>query len=257
MTGARARSLSTRTRKFKRACDWCSPSSESCKALGLSCFICAGTLFVFRFGLFLGLHPMNSSGERASASQVRYILHNPAYAGTYVYGRRTVQAAAQVAATKGRPASVKVPMDQWKVCLLSVHPGYISWEEFMANQKRLSDNANDSRSAVEAFRAEARPYSRASPSAPDAVAGCPYAIRVLTTTIPSIVVAPTKTKPRRHCARRVRATAVDDLIAQILLEALAPDQVKIAVATPWIEMTNEARQIEQRVVIARRGARSL
>jgi hypothetical protein len=63
MTGA-ARSLSTRTRKFKRACDWCSPSSESCKALGLSCFICAGTLFVFRFGLFLGLHPMNSSGER-------------------------------------------------------------------------------------------------------------------------------------------------------------------------------------------------
>src|SRR5271170_7664629 len=48
------------------------------------------------------------------------------------------------------------------------------------------------KSAVEALRAEARPYSRASPFAPDAVAGCPYAIRVLTTTIRCIVVAPTK-----------------------------------------------------------------
>jgi hypothetical protein len=107
------------------------------------------------------------------------------------------------------------------------------------------------RSAVEAFRAEARPYSRASPSAPDAVAGCPYAIRVLTTTIRCIVVAPTKTKPRRQ---EVRATAVDDLIAQILLEALAPDQVKIAVAAVD-QMTNEARQIEQQWSLRRERAR--
>src|ERR1700677_3252574 len=50
-----------------------------------------------------GPSPHELVWREASASQVRYILHNPAYAGTYVYGRRTVQAAAR--ATKGRPAS--------------------------------------------------------------------------------------------------------------------------------------------------------
>ena len=29
------------------------------------------------------------------------------------------------------------------VCIPSAHPGYISWEEFMANQQRLEDNRND------------------------------------------------------------------------------------------------------------------
>jgi hypothetical protein len=47
---------------------------------------------------------------------------------------------------------------------------------------------------------------------------------------------------------------VDDLVARILLEALAPDQIKIAVAAVD-QMTNEARQIEQQWSLRRERAR--
>jgi ABC transporter substrate binding protein len=51
------------------------------------------------------------------------------------------------AATAGaRPGSltgtVKVAIADWAVCLKAAHPGYIGWEEFMANQRRMSDNAS-------------------------------------------------------------------------------------------------------------------
>ena len=148
-----------------------------------------------------GPSPHELVWREASASQVRYILHNPAYAGAYVYGRRTVQAAAR--ATEARPTSVKVPLGQWKVCLLSAHPGYIGWEEFMTNQKRLSDNPNDSkvgrrgvpRRGVSLLQGVAPVVLRPmrSPDVRLRYSG-PY-----NSTIRCIVVALlTKTKPRRH-----------------------------------------------------------
>jgi hypothetical protein len=47
---------------------------------------------------------------------------------------------------------------------------------------------------------------------------------------------------------------VDDLVSRILLEALAPDQIKIAIAAVD-RMTNEARQLEQQWSLRRERAR--
>ena len=93
----------------------------------------------------LGPSPHELVWREADAARVRYILQNPAYAGAYVYGRRTMQAASR--GSSSTFSSVKVALGQWKVCLLSAHPGYIGWEEFMANQKRFADNVNNSRAA--------------------------------------------------------------------------------------------------------------
>ena len=41
-----------------------------------------------------------------------------------------------------RRGTVKVAVGDWAVCLQAAHPGYISWEEFMTNQRRLADNVN-------------------------------------------------------------------------------------------------------------------
>ena len=35
-----------------------------------------------------------------------------------------------------------VALQDWPVCLKDAYPGYIGWEEFMANQRRLADNLN-------------------------------------------------------------------------------------------------------------------
>jgi DNA invertase Pin-like site-specific DNA recombinase len=86
-----------------------------------------------------------SSGARAGEvvfgkldhSRVLNILHNPRYAGAYVYGRtrqRKHTAAGQVHYRR-------LPREEWTVFLPDAHPGYICWEEYEANQTTLRANA--------------------------------------------------------------------------------------------------------------------
>jgi DNA invertase Pin-like site-specific DNA recombinase len=67
------------------------------------------------------------------------ILHNPTYAGTYVYGRR-VDRVVLVDGERRRRRSARVPQEAWKVCLAGHHPAYITWEQFMENQEKLRQN---------------------------------------------------------------------------------------------------------------------
>ena len=76
----------------------------------------------------------------ATTARVLHVLHNPGYAGAYVYGRRQPDPLRRRAG-RVRPTTVQLPVDRWPVCLKDAHPGYISWEEFMANQSRLLNNA--------------------------------------------------------------------------------------------------------------------
>jgi Recombinase zinc beta ribbon domain/Recombinase len=75
------------------------------------------------------------------SSAILRILHNPAYAGAYVYGQYGVD---PVRHTPGRRGSgvVRLPMDQWAVCLQGVYPAYISWERYLENANRLCSNRN-------------------------------------------------------------------------------------------------------------------
>src|SRR6516165_644092 len=88
----------------------------------------------------LGPSPHEVVWREADSSRVHNILHNPAYAGAYVYGRRRKDP------SRSRPGSVrgtvKVAVVDWAVCLKAAHPGYIGWEEFMTNQRRLADNVS-------------------------------------------------------------------------------------------------------------------
>jgi hypothetical protein len=64
------------------------------------------------------------------------MLHHPMYAGAYAYGRFRRQRAAG----KTHPAMKLLPREQWKVLLRDRLPGYISWEQYLANQERLRQN---------------------------------------------------------------------------------------------------------------------
>src|SRR6516225_11971205 len=86
----------------------------------------------------LGPFPHEVVWREADSSRVHNILHNPAYAGAYVYGRR--QKDPSRCRSGSLTGTVKVAIADWAVCLHAAHPGYISWEEFMANQGRLADN---------------------------------------------------------------------------------------------------------------------
>jgi DNA invertase Pin-like site-specific DNA recombinase len=72
-------------------------------------------------------------------SAVIRILHNPAYAGAYVYGRSEYFSERRSPKT-GKASAHLRDVAQWPVRISEHHPAYISWEEFVNNQEHLRQN---------------------------------------------------------------------------------------------------------------------
>ncbi len=74
------------------------------------------------------------------AAHVLYeILHNPAYAGAFVYGRHRRHPDSRPGQHAPR---IACPLEEWAVIRRDAYPPYLSWEDFVANQARLHDNGN-------------------------------------------------------------------------------------------------------------------
>ncbi len=84
-----------------------------------------------------GLHAGQLVWKRATDSMVYDILHNPAYAGAFVYGRTGPAPGRR----PGQQGMVKRRREDWAVVQHDVYPAYISWETYVDNQARLADNA--------------------------------------------------------------------------------------------------------------------
>ncbi len=63
-------------------------------------------------------------------------LHNPRYVGAFAYGRRRERVGAS-----GIKTFETLPRDQWIALIPDSHPGYLSWEQYEANQRLLPANA--------------------------------------------------------------------------------------------------------------------
>jgi DNA invertase Pin-like site-specific DNA recombinase len=74
-------------------------------------------------------------------SAVVRILHNPAYAGMYVFGRMEYSGERRSPKT-GKVLPHQIPMAQWPVKLEAHHPAYLSWEEYVKNCERMYQNWN-------------------------------------------------------------------------------------------------------------------
>lgn len=70
-----------------------------------------------------------------SSSLTLRILHNPRYAGAFAYGRTRL-----LQSPSGGASYQKRSREDWHALVQQAHPGYISWEEFEANQERLQRN---------------------------------------------------------------------------------------------------------------------
>jgi hypothetical protein len=68
--------------------------------------------------------------------QVLRILHNPRYAGAFVFGRHNSRKTVD-----GRSRIVPVPREEWETLIPGAHAGYLSWEDYEQNQKRLHESA--------------------------------------------------------------------------------------------------------------------
>jgi excisionase family DNA binding protein len=92
------------------------------------------------------------SAERVVWKAPRYhsllsLLHNPVYAGAYVYGRSKTS----VRIEDGRKRTVQTQHrkpEDWSVLILDHHEGYIDWDAYRANQELMAHNTNGHGAAV-------------------------------------------------------------------------------------------------------------
>jgi DNA invertase Pin-like site-specific DNA recombinase len=68
--------------------------------------------------------------------RVRQILHNPRYAGAFVFGRTRCTRSIDLKST----SRVQLAREDWRVLIRDAHAGYISWQEFEHNQTTLKEN---------------------------------------------------------------------------------------------------------------------
>lgn len=110
-----------------------------------------------------GLHAGQLLWKRPSAAALYDILRNPAYAGAFVYGRKGRNPDRR----PDQARQVRRPVEEWTAVHREVYPAYITWEQYLANQARLTDNAS-----AFARRARGAPREGAALLAGLAVCGC-------------------------------------------------------------------------------------
>jgi DNA invertase Pin-like site-specific DNA recombinase len=157
-----------------------------------------------------------------SRSLLVRMLHHPIYAGAYSYGRRRVDPR-RTAASGGKVRMRHAPMAEWKVLMRDCLPAYITWESYLANQERLSENRS---------RPEAAGAPRAGAALLAGLLVCGACGRRMHAGYR------TKARPYYVCMRRklegstccgLGAAAVDDLVGQQILRALQPAAFELSI----------------------------
>jgi len=86
------------------------------------------------------LHSGSNKGEliwgEIEHRRALQILHNPRYAGAFVFGRTRNNS--QV---NGNYSRHEVPQEEWQIVIPGFHDGYIDWETYNDNQQKLLSNA--------------------------------------------------------------------------------------------------------------------
>jgi DNA invertase Pin-like site-specific DNA recombinase len=91
------------------------------------------------------LLPRRSAGAKrirwaeATYPAIHDFLTNPAYAGAFVFGRNKLRRYVDDTGTVVT-SSHEIPLEDWEVCILDHHPGYVDWETYLANRATLRAN---------------------------------------------------------------------------------------------------------------------
>lgn len=86
-----------------------------------------------------GLHAGELLWKTASYATILEIMHNPAYAGAFAYGRRQTDPRRQQPGRQGTGHLHKLQAE-WLHLQRDVYPAYITWEQYEVHQARLLQN---------------------------------------------------------------------------------------------------------------------
>lgn len=201
-----------------------------------------------------GAHEGELTWEPLRDGRVLGILHNPAFAGAYVYGRtqtRSQVLPGEAPRVKGRTRSVAVTA--WPIIRRDAHPGFIDWERFLRNQQRLDDNRT--------FRAEERRGAvREGPALLQGIVLCGrcgrrMAVRYLANgATPCYTCAEVHVHLAGPTCQSIRGDGVDAAVAASFLEAIQPAELAVSLGA-LAELEERAHQIDRQWQLRRERAR--
>ena len=168
-------------------------------------------------------------------------LHNPRYAGAFVYGRRRARKTAD-----GKITFEELPREQWTALIPEAHPGYLSFEQFEHNQRVLAANAR----AHGAERAGGP--AREGPALLQGLAVCGRCGRRMTvryhqrrdTLVPDYRCAGEAIQAGTKPCLVVPGQGIDLAIGQLLLDTVTPLALEVAL-TVQAELETRADQADQ------------
>jgi excisionase family DNA binding protein len=185
---------------------------------------------------------------RLTHARVLGVLKNPAYAGAYVFGRycsrRTVDEGGTV-----RTATVERPRSAWPVVIKDHHEGYLTWADYLANEAKLAANHTG---------AGARP-PREGTALCQGIIGCGSCGKPMMTNYHTDQRAAYECSSRRDrlttpSCRTVAAACVDAAVARILLDALTPEQIALALGAAD-QVTDRRQRVSRAAELAVERAR--
>ncbi len=159
-------------------------------------------------------------------TRVLQVLHNPRYAGAFVFGRTQRRPTLD-----GRTPVRRLPQDQWQVVLPDCHAGYISWEHFEANRRQLAENAK-------ACGGERKSPPREGSALLQGLVMCGRCGERMTVRYTTVAG---QSVPHYVCQRRgieqsepicqhIPGSSIDAAVGQLLLETVTPLNLDVALA---------------------------
>jgi len=178
--------------------------------------------------------------RRPSRNMIQNMLRNPAYAGTYAYGRSAGDPRKR---QPGRPYSGKtrVERDQWLVSLPGILPSYISTEQYERNMARMDANRS---------RAQSLGAVRDGPALLAGLVRCGRCGRKMTVRYqrgpggalqPSYVCGGACATWAEERCQQLAGPCIDEHVSALVLQAMAPAALEVSLAAAEQE---EARRAE-------------
>jgi len=170
-----------------------------------------------------------------------WLLHHPRYAGAFCYGRSRQS-------KSGSQRYRKLPRDEWIALLPDAHPGYITWERYEANVEQLRQN-----SALQGKERRQSP-PREGPALLQGVAICGRCGNRMTVRynyrqgqqLPSYLCQREGIAHARGACTVMAGAGIDEAVGKLLLEALTPLTLDVALAVQDELQTRYAQADAQR-----------
>jgi len=163
--------------------------------------------------------------------RVLSMVHNPFYAGAYVYGRTKSRSRVLPGeAPRLKACSRRVPRIDWPIVLRDHHVGYLSWEQFVTNVQQLDENRT--------YRAEERRGAvREGQALLQGLVLCGRCDRRMTVRYMDDGIRPIYVCAQVHkdlagkTCQTLRGDGIDHAVGEVFLAAMQPAHLQISLET--------------------------